>query len=744
MDSISAKRSFLRGKHLRRIFIPFLIVITLPILVSAIFYSARVKEQFKQNILEEVDRELLQIVQELDFELVTVKNFSNNLIQRGILRYALGVAEPVDYTPLMTELNRFKESHAFLEQVFVFFPNADYIVMNTTTSTKDRFLDQLTKMSDYSNFVKQLERERRDFYFSPPSASSVEVRGSHREPGQLIVGHPVSDYNSRPKATFVYTLKNLQRLLRTFEQKSHESSIFLKDLDESDLFAKSFGSAQENEEAGRTFDQFLNDEHYLHRKVESEMSGWTLHAFIGSRSGFFAQLKNLNQIYLLIVAFTVLIALTLLYITYKFGYEPVMRLNTKVYSINPHSFGYDEINNITYAIDRLLERNQNLSKSLDQSSLTLRNHLVYRLITGRYKNVEEFNLEGASHGLHLGKKLFFVFILNFADDNPENAEQIAAQIQEALMPEIMSYYLLDLRSKQIVFVGNTDKDSVYIRKALRLLVEEISDPSSTDLLIACSFPTPKFDEWVQAFLEASMALDYKFLYDDRAVLFLDEVRQYEDTKFDFPYAIFDFFRNALLHKNTEQLEQAVSGITGILEMPGLSLHIIKSICTETERLIHEYTEPAPKDPEESDPTPFQFSAIYETKSEFIEELKQWTGKKHKEWEENSEPGFTFTDVTSYLEDNVLSGDFSIYSIADHFGMNTSTFSKYFKEQSGHNFSDQMTAYRMSKAKELLQNSNIEVRDVAAEVGYYNVSSFNRRFKQVVGVTPTQFRQSYQK
>lgn len=42
----------------------------------------------------------------------------------------------------------------------------------------------------------------------------------------------------------------------------------------------------------------------------------------------------------------------------------------------------------------------------------------------------------------------------------------------------------------------------------------------------------------------------------------------------------------------------------------------------------------------------------------------------------------------------------------------------------------VTELRMEKAKQLLAGSTRPLKTVAEEVGYYNVSSFIRRFKQL--------------
>ena len=47
--------------------------------------------------------------------------------------------------------------------------------------------------------------------------------------------------------------------------------------------------------------------------------------------------------------------------------------------------------------------------------------------------------------------------------------------------------------------------------------------------------------------------------------------------------------------------------------------------------------------------------------------------------------------------------------------------------------------RMDKAAQLLTNTSQNVDTIAQQTGYYNSSSFIRRFKQVYGITPNEYR-----
>jgi two-component system response regulator YesN len=65
----------------------------------------------------------------------------------------------------------------------------------------------------------------------------------------------------------------------------------------------------------------------------------------------------------------------------------------------------------------------------------------------------------------------------------------------------------------------------------------------------------------------------------------------------------------------------------------------------------------------------------------------------------------------------------------------------FKEQMGITIIDYLTGVRIERAKQLLLATNQSCTEICFAVGYNNQSYFTRTFKEIVGMTPRQFRRS---
>ena len=82
---------------------------------------------------------------------------------------------------------------------------------------------------------------------------------------------------------------------------------------------------------------------------------------------------------------------------------------------------------------------------------------------------------------------------------------------------------------------------------------------------------------------------------------------------------------------------------------------------------------------------------------------------------------------------------SMADIAAELGMSESRFSRFFKRSTGNSFTDFVNRVRINSACHLLMQTDHYVTDICYQVGFNNVANFNRRFLEIKGMTPTEFR-----
>ncbi|OIB02089.1 AraC family transcriptional regulator [Paenibacillus sp. LC231] len=78
-------------------------------------------------------------------------------------------------------------------------------------------------------------------------------------------------------------------------------------------------------------------------------------------------------------------------------------------------------------------------------------------------------------------------------------------------------------------------------------------------------------------------------------------------------------------------------------------------------------------------------------------------------------------------------------MAKQIGISYSYMRKIVYEHTGKSLSDYLNLLRIEKAKELLLESNLSIAQIASEVGYMNVRSFNRLFRKFEGMPPSSYK-----
>ena len=84
---------------------------------------------------------------------------------------------------------------------------------------------------------------------------------------------------------------------------------------------------------------------------------------------------------------------------------------------------------------------------------------------------------------------------------------------------------------------------------------------------------------------------------------------------------------------------------------------------------------------------------------------------------------------------------SLNSVAEQLNITPQYLSRLFMKEMSRSFVDYLTSYRMERAKNLLQDTNMKINMICVQVGYQDAKYFCTLFKKITGVTPNQYRAS---
>lgn len=122
---------------------------------------------------------------------------------------------------------------------------------------------------------------------------------------------------------------------------------------------------------------------------------------------------------------------------------------------------------------------------------------------------------------------------------------------------------------------------------------------------------------------------------------------------------------------------------------------------------------------------------------FMDHMSTITSTIRGRIEDQSESAVT--RARKYIQEN-YAREISLDDVSREVNVSPYYFSKLFKEEVGRNFIDYLTELRIEKAKEMLLDQTMTVKEAGARAGYADQNYFSRIFKKQTGMTPRQFRE----
>lgn len=95
-------------------------------------------------------------------------------------------------------------------------------------------------------------------------------------------------------------------------------------------------------------------------------------------------------------------------------------------------------------------------------------------------------------------------------------------------------------------------------------------------------------------------------------------------------------------------------------------------------------------------------------------------------------------AAAYIDENYFE-DLNLSTMAEKFNVESSYFSRMFRQEMGENLILYITRKRIEKAKTYIANADINLTEIAFMVGYNDYSYFNRVFKKNTGMSPREYR-----
>jgi len=94
----------------------------------------------------------------------------------------------------------------------------------------------------------------------------------------------------------------------------------------------------------------------------------------------------------------------------------------------------------------------------------------------------------------------------------------------------------------------------------------------------------------------------------------------------------------------------------------------------------------------------------------------------------------------YISDN-YANNIDLNTISDVACMTTNSFCRFFKRTTNKSFTQFLNEVRIKNASRMLIQEKYNVSEVCYVVGYNSITNFNKQFKQIMGTSPKNYRES---
>lgn len=515
----------------------------------------------------------------------------------------------------------------------------------------------------------------------------------------------------------------------------------------------------------------IGGENYFAYWVLSDFSDWKYVSMYRKKE----YSQNINVLIKITTVYTTLFcifAVIIAYLIFKRQYVYLDRMDKSLSNI------FEDVKNnkgrlvehISSKVARLVDehrqlslRNQDVLNQMEMykdrvtsDEILLRNNFIFKIISGL---TEDDSVEDRIGGAGFSFKwdAFLVVIVNilecgsFVLDNSPKGWALVRHAIHSVTTDILEYdnILCDTSRDSVVLLINFDSSDETAEKTVQkfcdTLRRSLYNQFSVILSLALGRPVYDWQEIPVSYKDALYMRD--FMNSTGAIRMLGRERSDQETmNYNFPLELqMQLMRNlqkgdnracqALLMRIFEENKPVGANS---LSQNYLFFDIITTATRTLNTMRSDITEKIYKNGDwlnifsalkNSDDIKRNIILFYENICTIISKYYSGTSKKLLD----------IRRITDYLHGHYNDVNLTQTSIADHFGVTCSSLSLQFKRKQGINMMDYLHMLRVEKAKELLRTTDMKVVKITELVGFGNVKTFIRVFKNFTGLTPGIFR-----
>lgn len=417
----------------------------------------------------------------------------------------------------------------------------------------------------------------------------------------------------------------------------------------------------------------------------------------------------------------------------------------------------DEIEFISDSITKISEENIGLMYKLNSKAGIVKEQLIIALLKGRVTDDDELrDMVDISHVQLKGSN--FIVILFLIDDYEEFIKNFKSPMQnfmkfsvinviEELSLEAGMGYGVELIDDHGVGLVLCLKDNFGWEESVQQLADRargfFKEYFGTSLTVGIGDVCGSLKEMNQSYLQAKRAAYYRLVRGKDTVIYYKDICNLEESKYRYPLELESKLIMCIKQGNAGEVKAVIKQMIQDLNSQRLSPELVQGICfgiinvmmktmDEMEiKLGHELY----KKLENFYKVRYEtIKALEEAILDFSEKL--CTGIEEQKKNKNDE---LRDNIITYIKEHCFDDGLSLEEIGNRFELSPSYITRLFKEQTGYTLKAYIDIHRLNKAKRLLKDTDLKLKEIVREIGYFDETSFIRKFKKSEGITPMHYR-----
>lgn len=750
----------------KRLFYSYIFIGVIPLLVLGAFFYYGNRMTERKELEKSNSAMLSQVLQKLDY--VTEKmnsaayHFSGSEIEDQLddVRYErTEIDEGLVASQLMTYSEIVGDTENDVKPILYLRGDKSVYTMDGKIpySEFEKDMNQYGDLNEASFFgtINSVKDDR--------SLKIGEEKQAGEESSIVYFLYPIPYMNNIPIATigFGFRSDSLNELIKTYYTADSAIYIF------NERYLTLFQCGQENcsglsresldnlaikyrRTGGKLVEERVDGGSFIIMREISANSGLSVVSITDSKK-FYQSGSEFASWYIFLIAVLFIGGILLSLVLSRSNYKPIQKLVQKIVDqdtmADQEQEGINEFEIITNKWTDVQNKNEELSALLNRQRPMVVASCLRRILKGKFKTSEEMEATLKSANINLSYRYNFVILLPIpVEDSFEEDKnlRIMTVLAGFMQPFIHVYGLDMLKDNGIAVIVNCGERTAGEKNVdIRLSVaDHLCRELETRYEISIPFYIGRIYEDVmdinRSFLEsAAIASDYHMLGNQKVILF--EEIGYEEQNIQYPILEQALFIQCLKQANEEAALKALDNMIGEIE-PLKSFVITQCLCFDIINITIKTLDQLKGF--ELKNVDLKKLITFKSLPEFREKMAGLTIEMCRQFAEfkDSRNNERKSEILDYVNCHYGDSSMGLESVADEFGVSSNYLSRFFKQETGCSFIQYITMIRMDRARELLVNSNKQIKEIVAEIGYIDVANFVRKFKGYEGVTPGQYRE----